>query len=153
MTLEIIHWTWRFKFIFMQKNHATRKYVSDLSNNLDCTKAENNLTYLVMASSVRASPVLCRPITTHLPSSNACWESLTTAGTLADIHMCLKKRCTEQPRKACTYTKWKVNYEGKKIKFKKVRSSKRLQYLMTCPVQSPHLTWIRLLICKKCASW
>lgn len=82
------------------------KFTQSNADNLNCTKkymhthtVENNLTYLVMASSVRASPVLCRPMTTHLFSSNACLESLTTAGTLADIHMCLKKRCIEHPRK------------------------------------------------------
>jgi hypothetical protein len=50
-------------------------------------------TYLVTASSVRASPVLWRPITTHLFSAKASLANLTTAGTFADMHMCLKKRC------------------------------------------------------------
>lgn len=54
---------------------------------------QEKLTYLVTASSVRASPVLWRPMTTHLFSVNAFFASLTTAGTFADIHMCRKKRC------------------------------------------------------------
>lgn len=53
---------------------------------------KRTITYFDTASSVRASPVLCSPITTDLFSVNASLASFSIAGTLADMHMCLKKR-------------------------------------------------------------
>ena len=51
--------------------------------------------FLSSCSSVRASPVDCRPITTHLPSIRAFFASLMTSGTLAAMHMYLKNRWWE----------------------------------------------------------
>lgn len=66
---------------------------------------KKRFTYLLTASSVRASPVLWRPITTHFPSSRACFASRTAAGTLADMHMCRKKRWHHQFHNV-TIQKW-----------------------------------------------
>jgi hypothetical protein len=48
--------------------------------------------------------VLWRPITTHFSSAKASFANLTIAGTFADIHICLKKRC-EKEYTECTVIK------------------------------------------------
>ena len=41
---------------------------------------------------MRASPVVCRPMTTHLPAARASRAMRTVSGTLIAMHSCLKKR-------------------------------------------------------------
>lgn len=76
---------------------------------------KKRFTYLLTASSVRASPVLWRPITTHFPSSRACFASRTAAGTLADMHMCRKKRWHHQFHNV-TIQKWlDIRFHNKRL--------------------------------------
>ena len=56
------------------------------------TKSSSSSPFSATTSAVRASPVLCSPMTTHFPAASAAAAMRTTAGTLADMHMCRKKR-------------------------------------------------------------
>mmetsp|Transcript_13861 Transcript_13861/g.39450 ORF Transcript_13861/g.39450 Transcript_13861/m.39450 type:complete len:335 (-) Transcript_13861:896-1900(-) len=59
------------------------------------TKASNSASSprLARRPATRASPVVCRPITTAWPDSRYSLAILMTSGTLAAVHSCLKKRC------------------------------------------------------------
>ena len=93
-----------YMYMYMYKCTTRHIYVHVHDYNILCfahthfaveMKPVSSPEFLSSCSSVLASPVDCRPITTHFPSIKAFFANLMTSGTLAAMHMYLKNRWWE----------------------------------------------------------